>query len=93
MEIISLNIAKIKKESPKSWGDFIDYTIELDRHSNFSSNQSFEEYPFEYQLGVIFRYFSEQGVIIDVTNLDYSDLPKAIEEEFLNFNQVVSHFS
>jgi hypothetical protein len=93
MNTIQLNFEHIKKEYPRAWQDFVDFHAALCNASNFSSSLRFEDYPFEYQLGVFFRYFNENGIELDVCNIEYDLIPSVIEENFKGHNQSVAHFS
>lgn len=93
MKTIQLNIEHIQKEYPRAWQDFVDFHTELCQASRFSSSIAFEQYPFEYQLGVLFRYFNENGIELDVCNIEFELIPAVIEENFKGHNQSVAHFS
>jgi hypothetical protein len=93
MHIIQLDLAHIQKEYPRAWQDFVDFHEELCHTSHFSAALPFEAYPFEYQLGVFFRYFNENGIELDVCNIEFHLIPAVIEENFKGHNQSVAHFS
>ncbi len=93
MKIIQVNIEHIQKEYPRAWQDFTDFHTELCKASNFVSSLQFEQYPFEYQLGIFFRYFNENGIELDVCNIEFELIPAVIEENFKGHNQSVAHFS
>ncbi|MDB5272623.1 MAG: hypothetical protein JWO58_990 [Chitinophagaceae bacterium] len=93
MKKIQLDISSIKTQYPRAWKDFEDFYTELNEAYGFQATQSFEVYPFEYQLGVFFRFFMDNGIELDVCNIEFDLIPAAIEENFKGHNQAVAHYS
>lgn len=93
MKIIQLDFTLLQNEYPIAWQDFNDFHTSLCASSEFTTVLSFEKLPFEYQLGVFFRYFNENGIELDVCNIDYELIPSVIEENFKGHNQAIGHFS
>lgn len=88
-----LNHSYIQIQCPKAWGDFNTFY-----NSEYASNPSlkninFIELPFEMQLGVMLRYFNDNGIEVDLSNTDLSILPDHITEAFKTHENVISHFS
>jgi|GEM_PF-1809455 len=93
MKTIQLDYAHLQQEYPRAWQDFNDFHTALCASTGFSAELSFEKLPFEYQLGVFFRYFNENGIELDVCNVDYELIPAVIEDNFKGHNQAIAHFS
>ncbi len=93
METIKPDLAKIKKTAPKAWADFESFYQQ--NFPNYSSDQklSLDKIPFEMLLGLLLRYFIENGVEWDVSNTEYNLLPETLLEVFENYEKVISHYS
>jgi len=93
MDNIKLDIIKVKTISPKAWQDIqLFYT---DNFLDFHNKTGFEleNLPFEMLIGVLLRYFIENGVEWDVVNTDYSLLPDTLYEVLETYEKVISHYS
>ncbi len=93
MEIIKADLIRIKSVAPKAWADFENFY-----QSNFpsyasDSKLSTDQLPFELLLGLLLRYFIENGVEWDVSNTEYSMLPETLSEVFESYEKVISHYS
>jgi hypothetical protein len=93
METVKPDLLKIKNIAPKAWADFENFY-----QTNFPSYASDpklhpEQLPFELLLGLLLRYFIENGVEWDVSNTEYAMLPETLLEVFENYEKVISHYS
>jgi hypothetical protein len=93
METVKPDITKIKVIAPKAWADF-----EVFYKSNFADlatdpKLSPDVLPFELLLGLLLRYFIENGVEWDVSNTDYPLLPETLLDVFETYEKVISHYS
>ena len=87
------SVEKIKNIAPKAWKD-----VESFYQENFSefiskSQVTLDELPFEMMIGLLLKYFNENGVEWDVSNTEYEFLPDTLLEVFENYEKVISHFS
>lgn len=90
---MNINFENLKNNCPKAWDDFLNYYS-----SDFLSKPElksipFTSLPFEMQLGIYLKYFTENGVELDVCNTDFEVLPSSIEEAFTTYEKVISHYS
>jgi len=93
MESIKPDFIKIKEIAPKAWADFEDF-YKTNYPVYFSDPKlSSEMLPFEMLLGLLLRYFIENGVEWDISNTDYNMLPETLLEVFENYEKVISHYS
>ncbi len=93
METIKPDFLKIKNNAPKAWADFENFY-----QTNFPSyhaveKSKLEQLPFEMLLGLLLRYFTENGIEWDVTNIEYDLLPESLYDVFENYEKVISHYS
>ena len=93
MKKIQLDIDRIKGLYPRAWKDFEDFYNELNTACTFQPHSAFTEFPFEYQLGIFFRYFIDNGMELDICNIEFEMIPAVIEENFKGHNQAVAHYS
>jgi hypothetical protein len=93
MKTIQLDIAHLKENYPNAWKDFDDFVHEIYQTNSFVASIAFEAYPFEFQLGVFYRYFNENGIELDICNIELELIPSVIEENFKGHDQAVKHFS
>ncbi|HSZ72770.1 MAG TPA: hypothetical protein VK750_08835 [Cytophagaceae bacterium] len=93
MKKIQLDISGIKTQYPRAWKDFEDFYGELKETYSYQETLAFEHYPFEYQLGIFFRFFIDNGMELDVCNIEFEMIPAVIEENFKGHNQSVAHYS
>lgn len=93
MKKIQLDIPYIKEQYPRAWKDFDDFYHELNGIYEFNDQTTFESYPFEYQLGVFIRFFTELGMDLDVCNIEFEMIPAVIDENFKGHNQAAAHYS
>ena len=93
MKTIQIDISHLQTEYPNAWKDFEDFLNELCNSYGFNSPITFINYPFEFQLGVFYRYFNENGIELDICNIELDLIPSVIEENFKGHNQAVTHFS
>lgn len=93
MKKIQLDISSIKSQYPRAWKDFEDFLEEVYKTYGFTIPQSFESYPFEFQLGLFIRFFIDLGIELDVCNIEFEMIPSVIEENFKGHNQAVAHYS
>lgn len=89
----TLNYDFIQTCSPRAWDDFMNFYKKEFGTVNFISNIDFLRLPFEMQLGIYLKYFSNNGVELDVCNTKYDLLPQTITEAFKNFEYVLTHYS
>jgi len=93
MKKIQLDIPSIKEQYPRAWKDFEDFNRELNEIYGFKAETPFDSYPFEYQLGIFLRFFTDLGMELDVCNIEFDLIPSVIEENFKGHNQAVAHYS
>lgn len=93
MEKLKLNYLSIQDTAPTAWQDFLNfYKTEFNSYS-FLRDTDFTNLPFEMQLGILLRYFKDNGVELDVCNTDYNYLPQTIQGAFAIYEKVISHYS
>lgn len=80
-------------QCPKGWNDFSNYYKENYQTTDFLKDVSFEKIPFDMQIGVYLSYFNENGVELDICNIDYTLLPDLIKDTFTDYENVISHYS
>ena len=93
METVKPDLPKIKSIAPKAWADFENFY--QTNYSSYASDSKLklEQLPFELLLGLLLRYFIENGVEWDVSNTEYTMLPETLLEVFDNYEKVISHYS
>ena len=93
MEIIKPDLIKIKSIAPKAWADFEDFYST--NYPSYSSDIKLkaDQLPFEMLLGLLLRYFIENGVEWDVSNTEFEMLPETLTEAFENYEKTISHYS
>ncbi|HVD98764.1 MAG TPA: hypothetical protein VNB90_11220 [Cytophagaceae bacterium] len=93
MEIVKPDLIKLKALAPKAWADFENFYQE--NFPSYAADQKMktDQLPFELLLGLLLRYFIENGVEWDVSNTDYTMLPDTLLEVFENYEKVISHYS
>ena len=93
METIKPDLLKIKTIAPMAWKDFEDF-YQTNYPLYASDNKSTpESLPFEMLLGLLLRYFIENGVEWDITNTDFNLLPETLYDVFENYEKIISHYS
>ncbi len=93
MEIVKADLSHIKAIAPKAWADFeAFYQTNFPDYFSDSKLQP-ENLPFELLLGLLLRYFIENGVEWDVSNTEYNMLPETLTEVFESYEKVISHYS
>jgi hypothetical protein len=93
MDSIKPDLIKIKNIAPKAWADFEDF-YQTNHPAYFSDPKlNPENIPFEMLLGLLLRYFIENGVEWDVSNTEYGMLPETLLEVFESYEKVISHYS
>jgi hypothetical protein len=93
MDIVKPDLEKIKAIAPKAWADFEDFYNS--NYPSFASDAKLKAdlLPFEMLLGLLLRYFTENGVEWDVSNTEYGMLPETLIEVFESYEKVISHYS
>ncbi len=93
METVKPDLGKIKSLAPKAWADFENF-YQVNFPTYFSDAKlNPEQMPFEMLLGLLLRYFIENGIEWDVSNTDYTLLPETLTEVFESYEKVISHYS
>lgn len=93
MEKSELNHSYLQSQCPKAWGDFNKfYSSEFATNASIK-NINFIELPFEMQLGVLLKYFNDNGIEVDLSNTDLTILPEHFVEAFQTHEKVISHYS
>jgi hypothetical protein len=88
-----LNYSLILSDTPKAWQDFVNFYQEEFKDYEFLKNLKVTQLPFEMQLGIFLKYFNENGVELDICNIEYLQLPESILEAFKTHEKVISHYS
>ena len=84
---MSINI--IKSNSPNAWADFIEFY-----DTNFGNTKlKIETLPFEFLVGVYLVFFSENGIEIDLGNIELQELENEIIKTFAWQEVNRNHFS
>ncbi|HSZ26065.1 MAG TPA: hypothetical protein VK766_10115 [Cytophagaceae bacterium] len=93
MDLKKLNLEKIKEVAPKAWKDF-ECFYQTTYPSYFADEKLVpEKIPFEMLIGLLLRYFEENGIAWDVSNTDFNLLPDTLLEVFEDYEKVISHYS
>jgi hypothetical protein len=93
MEKSELDHLFLKNNCPKAWKDFEDFYASEYSSNEFLRNTEFINLPFEMQIGVFIKYFTDNGIEIDLSNSDLSILPDNVVEAFKIHENVISHYS
>jgi hypothetical protein len=89
----AFNFKSIEELCPNSHKDFLIFYQEEFGQIQFLKNVPFDTIPFELQLGIFLKYFTKNGIDLDICNTEYSLLPEMITDTFKNFEKVIGHFS
>jgi hypothetical protein len=82
----------IQQLAPKAWADLLKfYKEEVADKSNLSI--PLEALPFELSMGILYRYFHENAVEWDVSNIPYNELPESLIDVFDQYEKVITHYS
>ena len=93
MKIAGLNYSIILSNTPKAWQDFELFYLQEFKEFEFLIDLKITQLPFEMQLGILLRYFTDNGVEIDFCNTEYAQLPERIMEAFISHEKAISHYS
>lgn len=93
MEKLQLNYQSLQDTAPTAWQDFLNFYKKEFSSYSFIKDIDFTHFPFEMQLGILLRYFKDNGVELDVCNTDYNFLPQIILDAFTTYEKVISHYS
>jgi len=89
----AFDFKSIESLCPISHKDFLTFYEEEFGQIPFLKNVAFDTIPFELQLGIFLKYFTKNGINLDICNTEYSLLPDMIMDTFKNFEKVIGHFS
>jgi len=93
MEKIRIDSHTIKTSAPHAWEEFIKYYQEVIKDYACLSAAAAEDIPLELQLGLFMRFFHDNGIELDVGNIDFELLPETIREAFETHERIISHYS
>ncbi|MBO9700549.1 MAG: hypothetical protein J7604_10100 [Sporocytophaga sp.] len=89
----NINFDLIKTEAPTAWKDFEGFYSQNFNKLQFLNGISFEILPFEMQLGILLKYFTENAVEVDICNNDFDALPETFFDTFRTYEKVIAHYS
>lgn len=93
METTKPDFSFIKNNAPKAWADFEKFYQTILPVYYVDNKLKPEEIPFEFLLGLLLRYFIENGVEWDISNIEFNELPSSLSDVFENYEKIISHYS